>query len=155
MFSENRCRINSLNALDVTSVAGTQVRWRRTWKRILSANVLAMTIRMKKILIMKRAWFQKRSRQRENSERTKPQVRSASNQTQNPNCASKEISAAGNTKQPSAKKAASGINRTARSTSWCASVKAVETEALIHPFLKIIREGTNCILLWLCDQCEL
>ena len=49
--------------------------------------------------------------------------------------------------RPSAKKAASGINRTARSTSWCASVKAVETEALIHPFSKIIREGTNCILL--------
>ena len=35
----------------------------------------------------KRSWFQKRSRQRESSERTKPQVRSASNQTQNPNCA--------------------------------------------------------------------
>ena len=84
-------------------------------------------------------------------ERTKPQVRSASNQTQNGGKTSiahpKEISAAGNTKQPSAKKAASGINRTARSTSWCASVKAVETEALIHPFSKIIREGTNCILL--------
>ena len=26
VFFENRCRINSLNALDVTSVAGTQVR---------------------------------------------------------------------------------------------------------------------------------
>ena len=51
----------------------------------------------------------KKSRQRENSERTKPQVRSASNQTQNPNCASKEISAAGNTKQPSTKKGGSGL----------------------------------------------
>ena len=35
----------------------------------------------------------------------------------------------------------------ARSASWCASVKAAETEALVHPFSKIIREGTNCILL--------
>ena len=59
----------------------------------------------------------------------------------------KENSAAGNTKHPSTNKAASGINRTAKSTSWCASVKAVETEAVIHPFSKIIREGTNCILL--------
>ncbi len=56
---------------------------------------------------------------------------------------------------PSTKKAASGINRTARSIFWCASVKAVQTETLIHPFSKIIREGTNCILLWLCDQCDL
>ena len=54
----------------------------------LSANVLAMRIRMKKILIMKRSWFQKRSRQRESSEWTKLQVQSASNKTQNPNCAS-------------------------------------------------------------------
>ena len=61
----------------------------------------------------------------------------------------KEISAARNAKQASAKKAAPGINGSARSASWRAS-KAVQTEpieALIHPFSKIIREGTNCILL--------
>ena len=37
--------------------------------------------------------------------------------------------------------------KAARSASWCPSVKAAETEAVIHPFSKIIREGTNCILL--------
>ena len=51
------------------------------------------------------------------------------------------------------KKAGPGINRTARSTSWRASVKAIETEVFIHPFSKIVQEATNCILMWLCDQC--
>ena len=59
----------------------------------------------------------------------------------------KEIIAARNAKQPSAKKAAPGINRTTRPTSWRASVKAIEAEALLRPFSKIIRDGTNCILL--------
>ena len=36
------------------------------------------------------------------------------------------------------KKAIPGINRTTRSTSWRASVKPIETKAIIHPFSKII-----------------
>ena len=89
-----------------------------------------------------KAWS-KRSRKFE-AHQTKPKT---------PNSHPKEISAACNAKQASAKKAASGINGSARSASWRAS-KAIHTEsieALIHIFSKIIREGTNCILLWLCD----
>ena len=51
------------------------------------------------------------------------------------------------------KKSAPGINRIARFTSWRASVKAIETKVLIHPFSKIIQEATSCILMWLCKQC--
>ena len=65
-----------------------------------------------------------------------------------PNAHPKEISSARNAKQPSAIKAAPGINRTARYTLRRASVKVIETEGLMHPFSKIIREGTNCISLW-------
>ena len=35
------------------------------------------------------------------------------------------------------------------------TVQTEHIETLIHPFLKIIREGTNCILLWPCDWCDL
>ena len=41
------------------------------------------------------------------------------------------------------KKTASGINKTARTTSWRAFVKVTETEVLIHPFSKIIQEATQ------------
>ena len=55
----------------------------------------------------------------------------------------KEISAASNAKQASAKKAAPGINGAAKAAFWSTS-KAIQTEsieALILPFSKIIREG--------------
>ena len=63
----------------------------------------------------------------------------------------KEISAASNAKQSSAKKAASGINGAARTAFWPTS-KAIQIEsieALILPFSKIVREGPT---VYYCDH---
>ena len=62
----------------------------------------------------------------------------------------KEISAASNAKQASAKKAAPGFNGAAKAAFWSTS-KAIQTEsieALILPFSKIIREGPT---VYYCD----
>ena len=68
-----------------------------------------------------------------------------------PNSHPKKISAVSNPKQGSSKKNDLDIKETARTTSWPASkaiqIKSIEAP-LIHSFSKIIREGTNCILLW-------
>ena len=101
---------------------------------------------MKRILNMKKLWSQRRSsKQSKSAHQTKQQARSASNQTQNLKFVSQ------------CEKAPPGFNGCASTASWRAS-KAIQTEpieALIQPFSKIIREGTNCILLWLCNQCDL
>ena len=63
----------------------------------------------------------------------------------------KEISAASNAKQSSAKKTVSGIDEAARTAFWPTS-KAIQTEpieALILPFSKIIREGPT---VYYCDH---
>ena len=72
-----------------------------------------------------------------------------------PDSHTKEISAASNAKQSSAKKAASGINGAAMTAFWPTS-KAIQTEsieALILPFSKIVREGPTVlyitVTLWL------
>ena len=68
---------------------------------------------------------------------------------QTPDSHTKEISAASNAKQSSAKKAASGINGAARTAFW-RTFKAIQTEsieAIILTF-KIIREGPT---VYYCD----
>ena len=96
-----------------------------------SANVLAMRIWKKKFWLWRDRDSKKEAgKKKAQSERSR-KFKAHQIKPKSPIARPKEI----------AKKAA-------RSASWCASVKAAETEALIHPFSKIIREGTNCILLW-------
>ena len=96
-----------------------------------------MAVELKHIV---KAWS-KRSRKFE-AHQTKPET---------PDSHTKEITAASNAKQSSAKKAASGINGVAR-TAFGPTSKAIQTkstEALILPFSKIIREGPT---VYYCDH---
>ena len=87
-----------------------------------------------------KAWRKRRSKF--DTHQTKPKT---------PNSYPKEISAASNAKQASAKKAAPGINGAAKAAFWSTS-KAIQTEsieALILPFSKIVREGPT---VYYCDH---
>ena len=57
LFCEHRCQTSSLNVLDATSVAGTQARLRRTWKRIknLSQNLVDAEVGSKACQVRKQA----------------------------------------------------------------------------------------------------
>ena len=116
--------------------AGSLQRWGLGWRRFW----IWRNFDPKEEGCEAKAWS-KRNRKFEEHQ-TKPKT---------PDSHTKEISAASNAKQSSAKKTVSGIDGAARTAFWPTS-KAIQTEsieALILPFSKIIREGPT---VYYCDH---